>query len=251
VTGLVRDGEWVDPAPLEAARRLLEARYDLKIGIWDLVDNDILRNSLLETITKSPVPRVPVVVPTAATARAARRTGEVLNRRAEERSAMAHISTLMGPLDAIGWKASEIERGWFRTLPLTEPVQRYGADRPEVLAQLEMSINKRSASITAFTVMYNLGINVAKYVAERTSLFEELAWPASITVREGRPVVWTASGGWGDDVDWSEWVGLLAEKTGLWRDAFSELADRCLRVQREQEEQWTGRRHSLEATGAA
>ncbi|MHB1783673.1 MAG: hypothetical protein ACYCTE_13520 [Acidimicrobiales bacterium] len=245
VTGLVRGGEWVDPGPLEAARQLLEARYDLKIGIWDLVDNDILRNSLLETIPKSVVPSAPVVVPTAATTRAARQVDEVLDERAEERSAMARISAQMGPLDAIGWKASETDRGWFRTFPLTEPVQRWGANRPDALARLEMSIKKRSAAITAFTVMYNLGISVAEYAAERTSLFERLAWPASIAVHEGHPVVWTASGGWGDDVDWTEWVGLLAEKTGLWREAFSELAERCLRVQREQEERCTTQQHGL------
>ena len=243
VTGLVRDGEWVDPGPLEAARRLLEARYDLKIGIWDLVDNDILRDSLLDTIPRFTVPHKPVVVPPAAAARAARQVGEVLDQRAEQHQAMARISARMGPLDARGWKASETERGWFRTLPLTTPVQRWGDEHPGALAQLEMSISKRSVSITAFTVMYNLGIDVSAYVAERTSLFERLASPASIMVRETRPVVWGAPGGWGDDVDWQERVGLLAEKTEPWRKAFSELVDRCLRVQRDQEERWAARYH--------
>src|SRR5581483_8749036 len=44
VTGLVRDGEWRDPGYLEAARKLLVSRYDLKLGIWDLTDNETLRH---------------------------------------------------------------------------------------------------------------------------------------------------------------------------------------------------------------
>ena len=31
-----------------AARKLLQSRFDLKIGIWDLVDSPTLRESLLD-----------------------------------------------------------------------------------------------------------------------------------------------------------------------------------------------------------
>jgi hypothetical protein len=43
ITGLMVAAEWRNSADLEAARVLLEARYDLKLGIWDLASNPTLR----------------------------------------------------------------------------------------------------------------------------------------------------------------------------------------------------------------
>lgn len=48
ITGLVDEGEWCDPRYLEAARRYREIHYDINIPIWDLVHNEILRETLLE-----------------------------------------------------------------------------------------------------------------------------------------------------------------------------------------------------------
>ena len=48
ITGLMVAAQWQDPADLEAARTLLEARYDLKLGIWDLASNSTLRKTLLD-----------------------------------------------------------------------------------------------------------------------------------------------------------------------------------------------------------
>ena len=70
VTGLIRGAEWVDPADLEAARSLLESRYDLKIGIWDLVGNRTLRQTLLDASPVQPAPAEPTPVPEGARRRA-------------------------------------------------------------------------------------------------------------------------------------------------------------------------------------
>ena len=40
-------GVWVDPGAVESARALLSARYDLDLGLWDLVNNTTLREALL------------------------------------------------------------------------------------------------------------------------------------------------------------------------------------------------------------
>jgi hypothetical protein len=63
ITGLIQSGSWIDPGPLESARRLLQARYDLKIGIWDLVSNDILRATLLEELEATNAPEEPAPKP--------------------------------------------------------------------------------------------------------------------------------------------------------------------------------------------
>ena len=54
VTGLIKDGAWQDPSGLEAARELLQARYDLTLGIWDLAPNPTLRTTLLTSLRSGP-----------------------------------------------------------------------------------------------------------------------------------------------------------------------------------------------------
>ena len=74
VTGLYENGDWRDPADLEAARSLLEARYDLKIGIWDLASNSTLRQTLLDVTSVLPPPPATLAVPVAAAKRAEARS---------------------------------------------------------------------------------------------------------------------------------------------------------------------------------
>ena len=63
VTGLYRDGQWQDPAGLEAARAFVESRFDLRIGIWDLADNAALRRSLLKPRAMAPAPTKKATAP--------------------------------------------------------------------------------------------------------------------------------------------------------------------------------------------
>jgi hypothetical protein len=48
VSGLLRAGQWEDAASLEAARMLLLKRFDLKLGLWDLALNPVLRSAALD-----------------------------------------------------------------------------------------------------------------------------------------------------------------------------------------------------------
>jgi hypothetical protein len=118
VTGVLQEGNWVDPAPLEAARLLLEARFDLKLGIWDLVINDVLRSTLLK---ETPI-EAPPTAPAARTAGAIERQ-EALRSRSGSRSAfLAETAALVGSLAASGWTSSLPgvlgEDPFRRTLPL-------------------------------------------------------------------------------------------------------------------------------------
>jgi hypothetical protein len=47
VSGVLREGQWGDAAGLEAARMLLLSRFDLKLGLWDLALNPVLRSPYL------------------------------------------------------------------------------------------------------------------------------------------------------------------------------------------------------------
>ena len=80
VTGLIQDGEWLDAADLEAARSLLQARFDLKIGIWDLVENSTLRRTLLESGPPNLVPVGAATIPSGAA-----ETGQFAGRGEDER----------------------------------------------------------------------------------------------------------------------------------------------------------------------
>lgn len=106
VTGVLQKENWADPAPLEAARFLLQARFDLKLGIWDLVTNDVLRSTLLKETSIV----APPTAPAARTAGAIERQ-EVLRARLGEghqsRAAfLAETAALVESLDASGWTSS-------------------------------------------------------------------------------------------------------------------------------------------------
>jgi hypothetical protein len=118
VSGVLQPGNWVDPAPLEAARFLLESRFDLKLGIWDLVTNDILRSTLLKETPIEAPPTAPAARPAGAIERQ-----EALRARRGSRSAfLAETAALVGMLGAGGWTSSLpgvlAEDPFRRTLPL-------------------------------------------------------------------------------------------------------------------------------------
>jgi hypothetical protein len=122
VDSALQKATWVDPAPLEAARSLLEARFDLKLGIWDLVTNDVLRSALLK---ETPI-EAPPTTPAAKTAGAIERKQLFRARRTESQKSraayLAETAALVGSLDASGWTSSLpgvlAENPYRRTLPI-------------------------------------------------------------------------------------------------------------------------------------
>ena len=229
VTGLVQDGEWQDPSDLEAARSLLQARYDLKIGIWDLVGNATLRRTLLEAAPSVPPPRMAVEIPRAAFQRAESEVAAKIAEAEAIKHARSVAAERLQPLLEHGWKP----RGggsWKLYFPMTELVLwRIGSD-PVALVQLVLMVLKRQCTVGAFTFMSSQ-FNIEEYVLARRALFEEIAAPDSCPVGHNfEPTLWRGLGGWADDVDWGERAIALVERTQLWREAFKELCEECYRV---------------------
>ena len=229
ITGLMSAAEWSDPADLEAARALLEARYDLKLGIWDLASNPTLRKTLLDASPVLPPPPLAVPVPQAAERRAEARVDAKMHAKEVERSAVAAATERLGALKELGWgRRAEKQRGVLQ-LPLTEPMARDTSEEPFPLVLLALEINKRSVEILAFTIMYNQ-VDFPAYLDEHRAVLDDIAAPAECRLGVGWPSIWRAPGGWGDDIDWEERDRLLASLTLRWVETFSPLVERCRQV---------------------
>jgi len=227
VTGLVQDGAWRDPSDLEAARSLLQARYDLKIGIWDLVGNPTLRRTLLATLPIREAPGETVEVPPGAAARARRRVAKKMDDRAAEKAALRSIYELLAPMREVGWE--EVTPGGNLFLPFTEPFHRWPEDEPFPLVRLELVISKRHCAVNAFTILYNQ-VSLGSYVNSRRATLEEIAAPEVCTLGgsgSGRAELWREAGGWGDTVDWAARGTAIAGRSPRWAEIFRDLCDEC------------------------
>jgi hypothetical protein len=226
VTGLVQGREWHDPSELEAARALLEARFDLQIGIWDLVGNPTLRRTLLDTVPVVPPPVDVAPIPITAAERAAAQVTKKSTEATAAEQALRSIGRHLTPILSLGWKAEHGVR--FLQLPLTEAVSRWGGEAAP-LVQLEFTITKRQCSVAAFTPMYNQ-VKIGEYVLARRGRFEQIASPSECPLgMNARTVLWRAPGGWGDDIDWSERASEIAQRTTAW---ISALEDFCAEARR-------------------
>jgi hypothetical protein len=228
VTGLVEGGEWRDPADLEAARSLLQSRFDLKIGIWDLVRNPVLRQTLLEPTAVSPKPSGVAAVPPGATQRGARRLAQNLDAAATKATALKAVSRQLKPLRALGWAATRPDE---LSLALSEPLHRWPSGDAFPLVLLQIIITKRQTTITAWTSIYN-HVDIKSYVLARRERLERIAEPDPCELSGMRPLIWRGAGGWADDVDWASRARALADRTEPWAATFSDLCDECIRVQR-------------------
>jgi hypothetical protein len=140
VTAVAQAGSWHDPSHLEAARSLLAARFDLRLGIWDLVRNPLLRRTLLDAQPVSRPPDQPAALPVGAAQRAAQQVTQELDNRATQDT----VASRLGQLTAIGWQNTG--RCMFR-LPLTGSYSRWDGDEPAPLVFLALSILKRQAYV--------------------------------------------------------------------------------------------------------
>lgn len=91
VTGVVENGAWGDAAGFESARSLLETRYDLKLGLWDLVRNPVLRATVLESTPVLKPPKVKVAMPLEGTRSGSERAAVKLAEGARRAAALEPI----------------------------------------------------------------------------------------------------------------------------------------------------------------
>jgi len=221
VTGVLQGLEWVDPADMEAARSLLQSRYDLKIGLWDLVGNPTLRRTLLDSTPVIGAPEEHVAIPAAAAARAAKKV-ETFAAEVAERTLSKDAIFLM--LEPHGW-----ERGHC-------PLETWhGRIDDRDLLYMTLSITKRRTAITVATVGGEWTA-VRPYLQEHCDELEAIASPDLCQVREGKTTLWRTEGGWSDPVDWDERVAGIVARTDRWKDVFVDLGAHYRQLQAAAEE---------------
>lgn len=160
VTAVVQNGQWVDPAALEAARALLQARFDLKLGIWDLVTNDVLRQTLLRETPPLTTPIAPAVKTVGALEREQALREQRTPRQKARDASLRAIADAVRSLDNLGWTTSlpgsakrdiDLAHPFRRSLPLAtapecddnEARKRHPALRPgQAILWLEAEIHK-------------------------------------------------------------------------------------------------------------
>ena len=134
ITGLIQEGAWQDPSDLEAARALLQYRYDLTIGIWDLASNPTLRATLLDVVEVRPAPPIEVAVPAAANARAK-------SKLDKEQATWEEWAARLNPLTQIGVGAAP----WWWRLVLPFPL-RAGARAARSATPVALAVEDASDS---------------------------------------------------------------------------------------------------------
>jgi len=210
VTGLMEDAQWRDASHLEASRALLQTRFDLRIGIWDLARNPTLRQTLLDATPIAAAPTTPAAVPPAAHQRAMDQLNATIARRDDDRETWLGILAHFDRLTRLGWVPDEEPtrgRKWHLYLPLTKPHMDQGQVRPIPLAQLHLSVSKQHNSVE-LTARQGELVGIERYLRARPGVFG-----------------WAENLGWGDEVNWTEWVAAMASRTIDWIVAFDPLRE--------------------------
>lgn len=229
VTGLIQDGQWRKAADLEAARALLHSRYDLRIGIWDLASNRVLRDTLLE---EAAGPSAPPTGPTQVPRGAAERADAVVQEKLDQRAVVRNIVERLEPLRSAGWQAARYPYEQMH-LPLTEPLALWpGREEKEPLLWLTLIVSKRQTTVSIWSPMHR-DVELVERVRGLHSQLESCAGQASIDLDSGWPTIWKVSGGWGDQVDWFARARELTTRTPEWVEVFRDLVGECRRVRRD------------------
>ena len=183
VTGLCRRGEWDDGSGLEAARLLLLRRFDLRLGLWDLAFNPVLRATVLETCPPEETPERAVQVPAGDRQRAVRNAARATERKQRSRLAVDLIfQSMRAVLSQAGWVIDE-RGGLIR--PLTEPLSNWPDAPTGPLAALRFDLNKTSAQVVAWQWFYN-DMDLRDFVTRRRAAFEAIAPLSDATIDAGR-----------------------------------------------------------------
>jgi hypothetical protein len=230
VSGLLRAGQWEDSAGLEAARMLLLKRFDLKLGLWDLALNPVLRSTVLDPLPVRRAPKEPVQAPPHARKRAGREAEKATARREAVQRAVGEVTAaLHQELASLGWSVNDRGR---LCLPLTEPLSNWPGAPEHPLVLLTIEVNKISVRVLVWHWFYN-DLNINVFIEKRRKAFEAVALlPPSTKCRSSMPL-WTASTGWGDaDADWSSTAKTIAEHTKRWVGLLADFVASCRKVRR-------------------
>lgn len=227
VTGFIRNGERTDPSNLEAARRLLESRFDLKLGLWDLVDNDTLRRSLLQAAPVPTAPPVAATLPSGTKARAERSAGALQSQRDVAAAAFKRLDKIFAPLRSAGWEPSH--RGSFE-LSIGPKALRWPSDEePESLVYVRLWVTKKKWSVDAGTTMSNQ-VSLGDYTTANAA---ELAAITGVepSIETNAATLLTGGEGWDrDESEWADLIETLIFASPRWVAAYKSLDDECRRI---------------------
>ncbi len=240
VTGLVVDARWTDASGVEAARRLLLERFDLKVGLWDLALNPALRDTVLE-----PAPSPPVTDRQAAAPSLAR-------RRAEQEAGGVERALYAG-LAPAGWKLTRF--GLQHSIARTKSHPQ--SDQPKH-PYLRVLVDAHAVRVLVWHWSYNL-FDINAFVDARRVEFDAIAvvpprkpYSASnaavlakyrkageVVYEAGRPIndtrwvlLWSVNKGWADvDADWASIAREIAQRTGPWVRVLAAAVAECLGVE--------------------
>jgi hypothetical protein len=238
VSGLLREGQWGDAAGLEAARMLLLKRFDLKLGLWDLALNPVLRSTVLDALPVQDVSGEAVQIPAFAWKQAERRYEEANVRAGTPPHAHGDIrATLLQALQALApirWRIT-YGRLW---LPLTEPLGTADQLGLDPLVELEIRVNESSTHVVVSHEFED--IDISAFIEKRREAFAAVGLPPAFTKNRMSPcdyplsaVLWTANVGWGDaDADWSNIAKAIADRTKQWVGLLADFVASCREIRR-------------------
>jgi len=224
ISGLWRDGRWEDPAGLEAARVLVRRRFDLRLGLWDLALNPILRTTLLDPVPVSHPPHDSFCAPAQARKRAVHDADKATIRKRESRRAIEGVvSSLRVDLASEGWTVD----GGQLNRPLTKPLSNWPDAPKHPLVVLRFEVNKAEARVVVWQWFCN-DLDVTAFVNERRAAFEAVT-PLPTAVGDASSAqLWSAATGWGDPmVNWSIISKELARCTGQWVALLADFVSSC------------------------
>ena len=229
VSGLLRAGQWDDAAGLEAARMLLLNRFNLKLGLWDLALNPVLRSAVLEPEPQRQVPAQPARAPAHAWKQAEREAQRATGRREDARRAVGQvIAALQHGLTSLGWSVDENGR---LSLPLIEPLSNWPGAPEYPLVVLRIEVNKTTVRVVVWQWFYN-NLDISDFIDKRREAFAAVALlPASRKDPSCKPL-WSTNIGWGNaDADWSDTAKAIAQRTNQWVTLLGGFIDSCRKLQ--------------------
>jgi hypothetical protein len=214
---------------------LLASRFNLKIGIWDLVNNSTLRTTLLETATVTEAPKDVSSIPRSAMSRAETIAKSKEDSRRTEEEALASLLGRAKVLADTGWRRWRPGFNWME-YPLTEPLTRWPEreglpeQQPFPLVSISLRVNKRSV-VAALSSTICDPPDIQAYVNRCKDRLAVIPKTGKVQLDGALwPVLWEAKGGWADPVDWETRFNELAGYAKEWKVVLGDLAMEALRV---------------------
>jgi hypothetical protein len=244
VTGLLRAGQWEDAAGLEAARMLLLKRYDLKLGLWDLALNPVLRSTALESLPVQPAPDEPVQAPAKEWKRAERKAEKATARgEAKQLKIRQANAALKQELEPVGWRLdhdllprANVEKyGPWLYLPLTEPTPVWkGEVQPLVALRIDVRANSIRLVVWHFLPSGYDELDIGAFIEQRREDFESVLPLPPFPKALNEVPLWTASIGWNDtEAEWSSIAKEIAEHTKRWVEVLADFVASARKVRDE------------------